>query len=217
MAATTRKLILGPALITLAITLLRLVGELSGWSARLFNREAGGGGAAVGIVWLVPLFGIYFALKLARAGEPPTSAGAAVGYSILGFALVPAAGLVAAQLGMSQQSFTAFAVFMVFSIAGAAIVFKGWPALARTLLAYGVAARVPVILVMLVAMLGNWGTHYDIAPPGFPEMNVLAKWLLIGVLPQLTFWIWFTIAIGGIFGGIAAAVSRRGRSLPAPA
>ena len=51
-----------------------------------------------------------------------------------------------------------------------------------TLLAYAFAARVPVALVMLVAMLGNWGTHYDVAPPGFPEMGVFSKWLMIGAL-----------------------------------
>src|SRR3990172_9861836 len=41
-----RKLILVPAVITLAVTLLRLVGELQGWSEGLFNRSAGGGGRA---------------------------------------------------------------------------------------------------------------------------------------------------------------------------
>ena len=44
-----RQLILVPAVITLGVTLLRLVGELAGWSPALFNREAGGGGALVGI------------------------------------------------------------------------------------------------------------------------------------------------------------------------
>ncbi len=52
------RLILVPAVITLAVTLLRLVGELQQWSSALFNRSAGGGGAIVGIVWLVPVFGI---------------------------------------------------------------------------------------------------------------------------------------------------------------
>jgi hypothetical protein len=42
-------LILWPALIALAITLLRLAGELQGWSSVLFNPAAGGGGALVGI------------------------------------------------------------------------------------------------------------------------------------------------------------------------
>ena len=59
------RMVLGPALITLAVTLLRLVGELQGWSPRLFSREAGGGGALVGISWLVPVFGAWFGCKLA--------------------------------------------------------------------------------------------------------------------------------------------------------
>lgn len=59
-------LILVPALISLGVTILRLVGELKNWSPLLFNPEAGGGGALVGIAWLVPIFGIYFGLKLAK-------------------------------------------------------------------------------------------------------------------------------------------------------
>ena len=54
-------LIAVPAAITLAITALRLTGEMLHWSPRFFSREAGGGLAVVGIAWLVPLFGIWFA------------------------------------------------------------------------------------------------------------------------------------------------------------
>ena len=46
-----RRLIMVPAVITLAVTLLRLVGELQHWSPRFFSREAGGAFALVGIVW----------------------------------------------------------------------------------------------------------------------------------------------------------------------
>ena len=56
-ASRIGKLILAPAVITLAVTLLRLVGELQGLSPALFNREGGGLGTFVGIVWLVPVFG----------------------------------------------------------------------------------------------------------------------------------------------------------------
>ena len=56
-------------------------------------------------------------------------------------------------------------------------------------------------------MLGNWGTHYDVAPPNFPAMSPIAKWFMIGVVPQLTIWIWFTMAAGAVCGTIAAAVS----------
>jgi hypothetical protein len=37
-ASRIGKLILVPSVITLAVTLLRLVGELQGWSPTLFNR-----------------------------------------------------------------------------------------------------------------------------------------------------------------------------------
>jgi hypothetical protein len=67
------------------------------------------------------------------------------------------------------------------------------------------------VIVMLIAMLGNWGTHYDVAPPGFPATGTLAKWLLIGVLPQMTVWMWFTIAAGMLFGGLFVALTGRAR------
>jgi hypothetical protein len=211
-AVAIKKLIVVPAVITLAVTLLRLLGELMRWSTTLFNPAPGGGGAIVGIAWLVPVFGVYFALKLAAAGERPSGAGPAIGYPLLGFALLPAAGFAATKLGAPPNSLPLFAVFVVISILGALVAFRGWPALGRTLLAYGLAARIPVAIVMLLAMLGNWGTHYDAPPPGFPDMGPLSKWLLIGALPQLTIWIWFTMAVGALFGGIALAVrSRAGR------
>jgi hypothetical protein len=65
---STTRLILVPALITLAVTGLRVIGELQHWSPRLFNPSAGGGGALVGIVWLPIIFGPYFALKLSGTG-----------------------------------------------------------------------------------------------------------------------------------------------------
>src|SRR5678815_179225 len=78
------RLIRVPALISLGVTLLRLIGELQNWSPRLFNREAGGGGALVGIAWLVPIFGIYFALKLSQLGAAGLRAGKMVLYALAG-------------------------------------------------------------------------------------------------------------------------------------
>jgi len=206
----TRKLILVPAVITLVVTLLRLTGELLHWSKALFNPAPGGGGAIVGIAWLVPVFGIYFGWRLARAGLAGAT-GRAAGFALLGFLIMPAGGFTAVKLGMSQQSLTLLGVFVVLSIVGAAIAYRGWPALGRVLLAYGLAARIPVALVMLAAMFGNWGTHYDVAPPDFPAMSTLAKWVVIGLLPQMTIWIWFTMAAGALLGALAAAVAGRNR------
>ena len=206
----TRKLILVPALITLAVTLLRLTGELLHWSKMLFNPAPGGGGAIVGIAWLVPVFGIYFGRKLAKAGLAGAP-GPAIGYALLGLLITPIGGFTAGRLGLPQQSLRTLGVFVVLSIVGAAIAYRGWPALGRVLLAYGLAARIPVALVMLAAMFGNWRTHYDLPPPDFPAMSTLAKWVIIGLLPQMTIWIWFTIALGGLCGALAAAVAGRAR------
>jgi hypothetical protein len=204
------KLILVPAVITFAITLLRLVGELQGWSPALFNREAGGGGAIVGISWLVPIFGAWFGWKLAKAGGSPGRIGPALLIAILAFALMPGIGFGAIKAAnLNPQSFTAFGLFVVLAFAGLALGLRAWPALGKVLLQYALAARVPVILVMLVAMLGNWGTHYDVPPPNFPEMGTLAKWFAIGVVPQLSIWIWYTVVVGMIFGIVAAALAGR--------
>jgi hypothetical protein len=207
------RLILVPAVITLAVTLLRLVGELQNWSPALFSKAPGGGGSPVGISWLVLVFGAWFGWKLGKAGQGPGALGRALGLAFLAFAIVPAVGFATNALGMSQQSMSTFAVYVVGSIVGLVVGLRAWPVLGRTLLAYAFAARVPVVLVMLAAILGNWGTHYDVPPsPEFPAMSPLAKWFAIGVLPQMSVWIWFTVAVGSLVGIVAGAIASRGRA-----
>ena len=87
MKESTLKIILIPSIITLAVTLLRLTGELQGWSRVWFNPTAGGGLAPIGIVWLVFVFGAWFAVKLARDGDMPASAGRTIGLAFLSFVL----------------------------------------------------------------------------------------------------------------------------------
>lgn len=206
------SIILVPGIITLAVTLLRLAGELLHWSPAFFNREAGGPGAIVGIVWLVPAFGVYFALRLLRLGHGPASVGRAIGIPLLALLLLPV--LVAATLKIDLPF--RVAAFGVGAIVALLVAFRGWPALARTLFAYGLAARLPVVLIMLLAIFGNWGTHYELGAPGFPEMAPLPKWLWIGLLPQMTFWMAFTVIVGTFFGGLAAlAAARRERAAAA--
>lgn len=211
-AVPTRKLVFWPAVVTLAVTLLRLTGELLHWSPSLFNPAPGGGGALVGISWLPPVFGILFAIQLVRAGHGPGSGGRAIGMAVLGVAAaaaVIAGGSALGAISPGGFSLLALVLFTTAIAVGAAIAWWGWPALGHALLAYAFAARVPVAIVMLVAMLGNWGTHYDAAPPGFPEMGVFSKWIMIGALPQLTTWIAFTVLSGALFGSIAGAIASR--------
>lgn len=216
-AVPVKKLILVPGMITLAITLLRLGGELLNWSPTLFNRQAGGGGAIVGIAWLVPVFGIYFALELAKAGQRPAGAGPALGYPLLGVLVVAAGVFLAGKLGVRPGGPVFLPFLAVESLIVGLVAIRGWPALGRVLLAYGLAARIPVAILMLVAILGSWGTHYDAPPPGFPpEIGPGARWFLTGVVPQLTVWIAFTLLVGALFGGLTAVVAGR-RAQPATA
>jgi hypothetical protein len=200
--------ILWPAVVTLAVTLLRLTGELQGWSPTFFSRQAGGAGAVVGITWLVPVFGAYFALRLLRLGHAPVGPGRALGHAGVALAIPIVLGVVAGRLLALAQNVTLVLVFLG-AVAAVPIAVRGWPALGRTLLAYALAARIPVVIVMLIAILNDWGTHYDVAPPDFPPMGPVPKWFWIGVVPQLTLWIGFTVIVGSLCGGLAAAALRR--------
>lgn len=205
-----RKLILIPAAITFGITLLRLTGELLDWSPTLFQRQAGGAGAVVGIAWLVPVFGVYFALELAKAGQSPASVGPALGYPLLAVVLTPAVAFLAGRLGVQPRGPVFLMCLAVGSLLVCLVAGRGWPALGRVLLAYGLAARIPVATLMLFAILGNWGTHYDAPPPGFPaEMGSLRRWLVTGVVPQLTVWMAFTTVVGAVLGGLTLVVAGR--------
>jgi hypothetical protein len=201
-----RHLVLVPAILTLAVTLLRLFGELQRWDPRFFNREAGGPGSLIGIVWLVPVFGAYFGIKLAQGGHGPAGKGraivTAVG-SLLLFAAILASTFVLKLPGAAQLLVIAAASPVL-----AWLVYRGWPALGRTLIAYALAARIPVAIVMLIAIHAGWGTHYELGAPGTPEMGPWAKWFWIGLVPQMTFWVAFTVVVGAVFGSIAAALTR---------
>lgn len=208
---TIKSLVLVPALITLAVTLLRLTGELMNWSPALFNKSAGGG-AVIGIAWLVPIFGFYFAYRLMKANEHPAGMGRVFGFAFLGIAVY--AGLFALAFNLAPANiWLVTAIGAAGAVASLFIMRNAWPVLFLTLFAYGLAARIPVIIVMLIAIMNNWGTHYDAPPPNFPEMAPLAKWAAIGLFPQLTFWMVFTVGLGTIGGGIALAVMKRNPAL----
>ncbi len=199
----TKELIVFPALITLAVTAARLAGELLHGPKILFNSEAGGLWAIVGIIWLAPLFGVYFALKLAAHGQGPQSGlrgMAAVGLALLGMVLVVLFSHVASCMQV-QQSFRARLIYIWVIVAAAALItFPGWPALFRTLAAYAYAARVPVAIITFFAFWQDWGTHYDATMPDMPEgLGLLAKYLWLGFFPQLIFWASLTILAGHVF------------------
>jgi len=151
------KLILAPAIITLGITLLRLCAEFVDLPAWLANKGPGGVGALIGISWLPPILGIYFAIKL--KGAPG----------------------------------------------------KLWKNLLKTLVLYGLAARIPVILIMGFAIFGDWGTHYAAFPPGaLADATLTMKFIMGGVVAQIVWWmvIW-TVGLGMVTGLVTSFIQSR--------
>ena len=94
-----------PAVVTLVITLLRIAGELGGLPSFLAGRGAGGNGALLGISWLPPFLGWWFARGIAGRTPRPKRE------------------------------------------------------LAKTLIAYGFAARAPVVALTWFALKRGWDTH----------------------------------------------------------
>jgi len=210
------QLIFIPSVITLGVTLLRLVGELQHWPTALFNPAAGGGGSIIGITWLALVFGAYFALKLTRAGEAPPGAGRVIGFALLGLVVTFAGGFLG--FGMKAEFPGKIIIGLALIVVGGLIPFLGWKALSKVLLAYGYAARIPVVILMYFAMQGDWKTHYDAIPPDFPQdLSFWAKYIQLGVVPQMVLWIAFTIIMGSLFGGIAIALAHRSKPASQPA
>jgi hypothetical protein len=195
-----------PALLTLAVTLLRLTGELRHWSPALFSREAGGGAALVGIVWLIFIFGIYFALRLSRAGEEPAGLGSAFGWPALGFLLNTA--LFLAALRFFPSPVVQLALFSIGSWVAIFVARRGWPELWRVLLAYGFLARLPVLVIMFLAIFGGWDTHYAKPRPDFPPMGPGGLFFWTALLPQLGVWIYLTVVLGMLMGAATIGVRR---------
>jgi len=205
------RLIFVPLVITLAITLLWLEGELHHGSGLLLSRGAGGAGAIVGIAWLPFIFGPYFAARLTAAGAAPSSSGKVIVYALIGLVVT----ILAVAMETSPGALNARALAGLLLIAAAGMIqFMSWETLARTLLAYGFGARVPVAIVMFYALAGDWGTHYDALPPGYAgPTDFMGRYIAIGLVPQFIFRIAYTMIIGALAAGVYLAIARRGRGV----
>jgi hypothetical protein len=202
------SLVAWPAGLTLLVTLLRLVGELKGWSPEYYSRLPGGGLAIVGIAWLAPLVGAWFGWRLVRAGlrYPPLVLLAGYPAAVLVLGLLLGYTL---ERALDPSWTNTLVLWAVLAVPTAGAAFLIWPALGRALLVYAYAARLPVVLVMALAIWRRWGTHYDAPPPGFPALTPLPRWLWTGLLPQTTIWIAFTLTVGLSAAAVGAWVASR--------
>jgi hypothetical protein len=207
------SLVAVPAVLTLLVTLLRLVGELRGWSPELFGTAAGGAGTFVGISWLVPVFGWWFGWRLQRAGAGVRWGWAALLY-LAGIGVF-AGGLFAAnRLGLlvfpSEEhsgEVQGLAWFLGVMALAAVVGFVAWPRLSLTLLVYGLLARLPVVVVTWFAVHRQWDTHYSKLGPGLTASSPDDAFIKLSQA-QVTFWIFtFTLLVGGVFGSLGAAMA----------
>lgn len=208
----TFRLVAIPALISVGISLLRLAGELRHWPEQWFSRATGGivpGSTTwiVGITWLPLPFGAWFAWRLLRAGEGPPRAAHALGHAVFGLVLVLGGLRLVWRLPIAFPRIL-IAIWLVMVVA-ALLQWPTWPRLFKTLLAYALLARVPVVIIMLLAMRGRWGTHYDYV--GTPAQFQLPFWpgfFWLAFFPQLVFWVGFTILLGSLAGSMVAVITR---------
>lgn len=195
-----------PAIITLVVTLARFVAELAHAPKWLANSDPGGGGALLGIAWLVPIFGIYFAIKLVKEGKGPTDRARSWEVLLACLVVMSTMALVPANWGNDVRLLV---LLTQISIVAILLIRYGWRELADTLLGYAIAARVPVIAVMAIATFGKLQSHYNGYPEFMGTWSNFQKILFGGVVPQLTFWLAFTAVAGTLLGLIATAFSAR--------
>lgn len=193
--------------LTLVVTVVRLVGELQGWDPDWFSAEAGSPLNPFGIVWLVPVAGLLFGRRLAQGGGAPKF--------VAGF-FVPMFGFLAMMvtLATAGERFEGddLLQFMDYVMIGAPILsllaLFVWPRAFVTLLAYAVFARVPVMLVQYLDIQNGWQTHYGKVHEAFAGMSADARiWMLTKA--QLCMWMSFTVLLGCAFAAIGAATVRR--------
>jgi hypothetical protein len=87
-----------------------------------------------------------------------------------------------------------------------------WLRLWKTLTVYGLMARLPVALLTIAAVLGNWGTHYE----KFGNTTGTGARIALGFAAQLGLWacIWTPVA-GMLTALVALAVRPRERAFRA--
>ena len=103
---------------------------------------------------------------------------------------------------------TQLGIFTVTSWAAIFVARPGWPALWRVLLVYGFLARIPVLVVMFLAIFGGWDSHYAKPRPDFPAMGPWGLFFWTALLPQFSVWIYLTVVGGLLFGALAMGIHR---------
>jgi len=208
-----------PAIITLAVTILRLVGELMDWNETFFGSAAGGGNAVIGISWLVAVFGFLFGRRI-RGSEGGPGAGTVAIKTVIAIAVVAGGmyGLVEAGLivfpeeGDQARDPEGLVYILGLLAIGVVITIMAWPKLGWTLLIYAILARIPVVIITWFAVDGNWDTHYSKLGPGMPEQEGTELFITLSGV-QVSFWIALTVIGGALCGALGSALASKSRKV----
>jgi hypothetical protein len=196
---------------SIGVTALRLLGELLHWPKPLVNSDVCGK-AILGVVWLVPIFGIYFAVRLNQAGDAPQRFAQPLLLAISALALKLAGTFLIESHGMTYAA--RLSINFIVTLIGIILCAMAWPTLAKALLVYGYLSRIPVAIVQYLAMRGRWGTHYDALDPEFPPIRFWPTFLRVSFVPNILFMEAYTVIVGALVGIAAVTVLRRVRPAP---
>lgn len=195
------------AALTLVVTVVRVIGERNHWDAAWFSPEPGSLFNPFGIVWLVPVFGFLFGRRLSQSGGAPRFV---TGFFVpmFGFFAMVGAVFVVWKQFEGQEMRVALTYLFYGAPALSLLALFAWPRAFVALLAYGIVARMPVMLVQYLDVQGGWQTHYGRTHPGLGVLGAEARvWLL--TLAQAGFWIPFTVTLGCAFAAVGAATVRK--------
>jgi hypothetical protein len=216
------SLVIVPALLTLGVTVLRLVGEIRGWDPTWFGvAEAGGGTgpgegkALLGISWLIFVFGLWFGYRLVRRGDGPRSRTKALVVSLVAIAVM-FGGVVA--LGAADLVFVpqpdnpgeprGLIYFVAVLAVGSAISAIAWGRAALVLFVYALLARIPVVIITWIALQQGWNTHYTQVPTFFTHVTEADRTAFL-LMPQATFWPAITVVFGTAMASLGALLAGR--------
>ena len=203
-----------PIALTWLLALARLAGELADGPAWLFSTASGGGTALVGVLWLVPVFGVWFAASLVRAGSGPKDRLRAICLHLLAAAIYVGGFQLAGRVDGSTHAGIATQILCMGGVAvvAGAVAYAAWPGLAAVNLLYGLGVRAATAAITVVAVLAAWGTHFEkLGPRDYAAMprGEVAAWL---AFTQIAFWVPFTVVGGGLFGSLSSLAMRKHRS-----
>lgn len=214
------KMVLVPAIITLIVSIVRLVGELNGWNPDVFSTGAPGAEDTkpgwLGISYLVPIFGLWFGLRLRKTTGQPSNIGRSALTLVIAAAVLVGGFVLCMHLELitlpdKEKPGQPTGLMYSLSLVGisALIIIAAWPRLALTLLVYGVLARIPIIVITWLAIDKGWDTHHVKLPEGTILADEAERFTYLA-MPQVTFWIVFTMLFGGLFGCLGAKLGKKG-------